>query len=135
MKARHSGLGLLRYDRSSGPFSGTNRMPSPTRLARLARLATLPETRRLIVAAAQSPGARVLAGRVVHDRAGLLRELKQQRPRDLALGAARHPAVRELAKAGVLFLPTRYVPLGWVATWVTTRVVRRVVGSGRDDRR
>jgi hypothetical protein len=43
--------------------------------------------------------------------------------------------MRELTSASALFLPTRYVPLGWVATWVTTRVVRRVVGSDRDDRR
>jgi hypothetical protein len=108
-------------------------MPSPTRLARLARVATLPETRRLIAAAARSPGLRDIAQRAVHDRAALLRDLKQGSPRDLARGAARHPAVRELARASVLLLPVRYVPLGWVATWVTTRVVRRVVDSAHNN--
>lgn len=106
-------------------------MPSPMRLARLARLATLPETRRLIVASARSPNLRHLARRAVHDRAGLLRDLKQVRPRDLARDVAIHPAVRELGSASLLLLPTRFVPLGWV----TTRVVRRIVGSGRDDQR
>ena len=110
-------------------------MPSPTRLARLARVAMLPETRRLITGAARSPSLRNLAGRAVHDRAGLLHDLKQRRPRDLARGAVSHPATRELARASVLFLPARYGPLGWVASWVTIRVVRRVVGSDPDDRR
>lgn len=110
-------------------------MPSPTRLTRFARVVTLPETRRLITVAARSPGLRSLAGRAVHDRAGLLRDLKHGSPRDLARGAASHPAAQELARASLLFLPTRYVPMGWVATWVTTRIVRRVVGSGREARR
>jgi hypothetical protein len=110
-------------------------MPSPARFARLVRVATLPETRGLIVAAARSPSLRNLAGRALHDRAGLVHDLKRVRPRDVARGAASNAAVRELATAGVMFLPIRYVPLGWVATWVTTKVVRRVVGSGHDERR
>ena len=99
-------------------------MPSPTRLVRFARVVTVPETRRLIAAAVRSPSLRNLAGRAAHDRAGLLRDLKQASPRDLARGAVHHPAARELVNATVIFLPTRYVPLGWVATWVTTRIVR-----------
>ena len=109
-------------------------MPSLRRLARIARVATLPETRRAITAGARSPNLRILAGRAVHDRAGLLHDLKQRSPRDLARGAVSHPATRELASVTVLLLPARYSPLGWVASWVTVRVVRRVVGSGSDDR-
>jgi hypothetical protein len=36
-----------------------------------------------------------------------------------------HPAVAELANASLAFLPGRYVPLGWAATWATHRVLRR----------
>src|SRR5450759_75835 len=43
----------------------------------------------------------------------------------LVRSAARHPATRELASAGLLFLPLRYLPVGWAATWVAHRVVRR----------
>ena len=42
-------------------------------LARIGRLATLPETRGLIVAAAQSETIREMARQAVHDRAGLVR--------------------------------------------------------------
>lgn len=110
-------------------------MPASTRLVRFARIVTLPETRRLIAATARSQSLRNLAGRAVHDRAGLLRDLKQTSPREMARGAVRHPAAQELAKASLMLLPPRYVPLGWVATRVANRVVRRVVGSGPDDER
>ena len=97
-------------------------------LARIGRLATLPETRGLIVAAAQSETLREMARQAVHDRAGLVRGLRgPANPRDLLLKAARHPAVRELANAGLLFLPGRYLPLGWAASWATRRVLRRHV--------
>jgi hypothetical protein len=101
-------------------------MPSPTRLARLVRLATLPETRGLIVAAAQSETLRDVAQRAVRDRTALMRDLRTPaNARDLVRGAARHPATRELASAGLLFLPGRYLPLGWAATWATQRALRR----------
>src|SRR5450759_5362699 len=103
-------------------------MPPATRLARLARGATLPETRGLIVAAARSNSLRGLIRRAVEDRAGVLRDLRHpSHPRDLIRTAARHPAIRELADVGLVFVPLRYVPLGWVAKWATARVWRRFV--------
>jgi hypothetical protein len=103
-------------------------MASITRLARLARVATLPETRRLIVAARRSSIVRTLAHRVAHDRAGLVRDATHPGdPRDLIRSAARHPAARELANASLVFLPMRYLPLGWAASWAATRIVRRYV--------
>jgi hypothetical protein len=48
-------------------------MPSVTRLGRLVRLATLPETRGLVVAAAHSETLRDIGQRAVHDRAALVR--------------------------------------------------------------
>jgi hypothetical protein len=97
-----------------------------TRLARLVRIVTLPETRGVIVAAAHSQTLRDIRQRAVHDRGALVRDLRNPaNARDLARSAARHPATRELASAGLLFLPVRYVPLGWAATWVAHRVLRR----------
>jgi hypothetical protein len=97
-----------------------------TRLARLVRVVTLPETRGVIVAAAHSQTLRDLRQRAVHDRGALVRDLRNPaNARDLVRSAARHPATRELASAGLLFLPVRYVPLGWAATWVAHRVVGR----------
>ena len=101
-------------------------MPSVTRLGRLVRLATLPETRGLVVAAALSETLRDIGQRTVHDRAALVRDLgNPANARDLVRSAARHPAARELASAGLTFLPVRYLPVGWAATWVTQRVLRR----------
>lgn len=102
---------------------------SARRLARLGRLATLPETRRLILAAARSSTVRCMPRRVAHDRAGLLRDLRRPvNVRDLLLRGVRHPVAGELAAAGLLFLPGRYVPLGWTATWAARRVLRRYIG-------
>lgn len=102
---------------------------STRRLARLGRLVTLPETRRLIIAAAQSPTIRAMAQRVAHDRAGLVRDLRRPvKVRDLLLGGVRHPAARELASAGLLFLPGRYLPLGSATTWAARRILRRYIG-------
>ena len=101
-------------------------MPPVTRLARLVRLVTLPETRGVIVAAAHSETLRDIRQRAVHDRAALVRDLRNPaNARDLVRSAARHPAARELASAGLMFLPLRYLPVGWAATWVAHRVVRR----------
>ncbi len=97
-------------------------------LGRLARAATLPETRGLIVATVRSSSLRRVARRAVKDRAGLLRDLRHPGDRrELIRSAARHPAIRELADASLVFLPIRYVPLGWVVRWATARVVRRFV--------
>jgi len=108
-------------------------MPPLHRLGRLARLATLPETRALIVAAARSNTLRSVAHRSVVDRAGLLRDLTSPaKARHLARQAVRHPAVAELANAGLVVLPIRYVPLGFAATWAARRVLRRYLGSPID---
>src|SRR5450756_957083 len=116
----------LRWDRGPVPPRAAARMPSMTRLARLVRIVTLPETRGLIVAAAHSETLRDIGQRAVHDRAALVRDLRNPaNARDLVRSAARHPAARELASAGLLFLPLRYLPVGWAATWVAHRVVRR----------
>jgi hypothetical protein len=102
---------------------------STRRLARLGRLATLPETRKLILAASRSSTIRSVPRRVAHDRAGLVRDLHRPvKVRDLLLRGARHPVAGELAGAGLLFLPGRYVPLGWAATWAARRVLRRYIG-------
>ena len=99
-------------------------MPPVTRLARLVRVVTLPETRGVIVAAANSQTLRDMRRRAVHDRGALVRDLRNPaNARDLVRDAARHPAIRELASAGLMFLPLRYLPVGWAATWVAHRVV------------
>ncbi len=99
-----------------------------TRLARLRRIATLPQTRGLIVAAARSEALRDIAQRAVHDRASLVRDLRDHASaRDLVRSAVRHPAGRELASAGLLLLPGRYLPLGWAATWAAHKVLRRYI--------
>ena len=101
-------------------------MPSISRLGRVARAATLPETRRLLAAAAGSRPLRDLAGRAVHDRAGLVRDLRRPRnPREMARAAAGHPAVHELARVGLVLLPVRYTPLGWVVGWASRKALRR----------
>jgi hypothetical protein len=106
-------------------------MPSITRVARLARfarLATLPETRRAVLAAAHSPALREIAQRASTDRAGLLRDLRSPaNARGLLRDAVRHPATRELANATLMFLPVRYIPLGWAASRAGGKVLRRYV--------
>jgi hypothetical protein len=116
------------YDGDQDPLREVVRMPSPTRLARIVRIVTLPETRGVIAAAVHSDTVRELARRAVNDRAGLARDLRDPaNARELLRSAARHPAARELASAGLLFLPVRYMPLGIAATWAANKVVRRFV--------
>jgi hypothetical protein len=101
-------------------------MPLRNRIGRLARLASLPETRGLIVATVRSTTPRTIARRVAEVRAAPLRDLANPaNVRHVARRVIRHPAVSELANAGLAFLPGRYVPLGWAATWATRRVLRR----------
>lgn len=108
-------------------------MPSFIRIARIARLATLPETRRAVLAAAHSPALRDIARRASTDRAGLLRDLRSPaNARGLIRDAVRHPATRELADASLMFLPVRYIPLGWMASRAGSRVLRRFVDPPSD---
>ena len=101
-------------------------MPALTRLGRVIRLATLPETRGLIIAAAQSATFRDVAGRAVYGRAALVRDLRRPvNTRDIVGRVARHPVTRELASASLVFLPGRYLPLGWAASWAARKVMRR----------
>lgn len=87
-------------------------MPGISRLRRLAVLVTLPETRRLLARGARPASVRALAARARADRAALLHD------------AVNHPAAAELANAGLLLLPVRYTPLGWVAAWAVRRMTR-----------
>ena len=48
--------------------------------------------------------------------------------RALARATAIHPATRELAGAGLVFLPGRFLPLGWAATWAAQKALRRYLG-------
>jgi hypothetical protein len=86
----------------------------------------LPETRHVVVAVARSATLRDFARRVRTDRTGLMRDLRHPAgSRDLVRRAVRHPATGELARAGLLLVPARYGPLGWVATWAGERALRR----------
>jgi hypothetical protein len=94
----------------------------------VARLVSLPETRALLAAAARSETVREFARRAASDRVALARSLRDPaNAQNLVRSAARHPATRELASAGMLFLPLRYMPLGWAATWAAHRFLRRYV--------
>jgi hypothetical protein len=98
-------------------------MPS---IGKLVRLMTLPETRSLIRSASSSPAIRDVARRARTDREGLLRDARDPAlAARLVRDAARHPSTRELASVGLLLLPERYLPVGWVATWFTRRMLRR----------
>jgi hypothetical protein len=100
-------------------------MPS---VSRLLRIATLPEVRGLIVAVARSETARDLAQRARTDPAGLARDLRNPgTARDVVRNAVTHPATRELVTVGLVFLPGRYVPVSWVATWAARKAFRRYV--------
>ncbi len=100
-------------------------MPSFSRVARVVRLVTLPETRSAIAAAARSETLRDIARRARTDRPALVRDLSNpDNAREIVGNAARHPATRELATAGLMFLPVRYIPLGWVATWAAGKFLR-----------
>jgi hypothetical protein len=66
----------------------------------------------------------------VNDRAALLRDLRNPgNARDVVRSAARHPAARELATAGLIFLPGRYLAVGLAAAWAARRVLLRYTDS------
>jgi hypothetical protein len=105
-------------------------VPSLTKVARVVGVGTLPETRRLIMATARSATLREVARRAVNDRAALVRDVRNPaNARDVIRSAARHPAARELASAGLMFLPGRYLAVGLVATWAARRVRLRYTDS------
>ena len=105
-------------------------MPSLTSLARLLRIGTLPETRALIASTARSRSLRDLRRRATVDRAGLMRDLRERaHARGLVRRAAGHPATHELAAAGLMLLPVRFMPVGLAATWAAQRIRRRGVGQ------
>jgi hypothetical protein len=57
----------------------------------------------------------------------LARDLRQPaNVRDLLRDAIRHPATRELGSVGFMFLPGRYLPLGWAASRATRELLRRL---------
>jgi hypothetical protein len=104
-------------------------MPRLTKLGRLVQLGTLPETRRFISEAARSGAVRDLARRASRDRVALAREVRSPaNVRAFLRDALRHPATHELGSAGLLFMPARYIPLGWAATWGLKRILRRWTG-------
>jgi hypothetical protein len=103
-------------------------MPSITKLTRLARLSTLPETRRAVIAAARSDDLRDLAHRATTDRQGLVRDLRDPaNARELLRAALRHPAGRELGSVSLMLLPGRYLPVGWAVTWAGSKIARRYI--------
>ena len=94
-------------------------MPSITKLL---RLATLPETRRLIRRVTASDELRDVAYRARTDRIGLARDLADpahvwRRTRV----AVTHPATHELARVGLVFLPGPYGRIGWALGWLVGR--------------
>ena len=104
-------------------------MPFVSRLVRLIGLGTFPETRGLIVAVARSGSLGGLSRRALHDRSSLVRELGDaQKARALVRATVMHPATRELAGAGLVFLPGRFLPLGWAATWAADKALHRYLG-------
>jgi hypothetical protein len=86
----------------------------------------MPASRGLIVATVRSETLRTIARRATEDRKALLSDLvKPANVRHVARSAIRHPAAAELANAALVFLPGRYMPLGWAATWAARRVLMR----------
>ena len=97
------------------------------RLGKLARLGTLPETRRVVFNPETRRHVQVAARRLVHDRSQFVRDIASPADvRAFAGRAIRHPATRELVSVGLLFTPERYLPLGWAAGWATRRIARRM---------
>ncbi len=103
-------------------------MPSVTKISRIVQIATLPETRRAIVAAARSDTLRTILRRASSDRNGLMRDLRNPaNARDVIRGVARHPAAHELADASLLIMPGRYLAVRLGANWAARRLLRRLL--------
>lgn len=101
-------------------------MPPLNRLVRLVGRGTFPATRGVVVAVARSGNIRGIAHRAVHDPVALVRGLGNARKaKAMVRATALHPATRELADAGLVFLPGRFLPIGWVTTWAMRQVLRR----------
>jgi hypothetical protein len=112
-----------------------------SRLTPLIRFARSPRTRHLMMATLRSRTARDLARRAVTDPRGLVREAaapgaarriirERIQGTATALGGAaagtdRSSLVR-LARTGLIFLPFRYVPAGYVAVWAGGKILRRL---------
>jgi hypothetical protein len=102
-------------------------MVSLGKLGRLVQIGTLPETRSVLLSRATRRRVRTAASRLAHDRLRYARDLAK--PADigaLAKGAVQHPATRELASVGLMFMPGRYLPIGWAAGWASRRIARRL---------
>jgi len=104
-------------------------MVSLGKLGRLAQIGTLPETRRLLLTPAARQRVRLAASRLAHDRIQYARDLAN--PADIrafAQSAIQHPATRELAGVGLMFMPGRFLPVGWAAgrasRWIARRIAR-----------
>ncbi len=101
-------------------------MPGLPRLNRLAALAALPAVGDVLSSTARSETARDLVRRGVRDPRGLVRHLaKPSISIDLLRRASSDPSVRELVRAGLLFMPVRYWAIGQTAIWSARKVVRR----------
>ena len=95
-------------------------MPSITRLA---RLITLPETRRLIGRSSRIVARRGIRPVSEEERQALVDLLRNPtRTIRLAREATGHPAAKELATVSMVFLPMRYA---FPATWVARRFLPR----------
>jgi len=78
-----------------------------------------------------TPGWRHAAA--CRDRSSLVRELGDvHQARALVRATAIHPAAREFAGAGLVFLPGRFLPLGWAATWAAHKALRRYLGPNAE---
>jgi hypothetical protein len=101
-------------------------MPSMSALTRIARIATMPETRRLVTGAARSETLRDIVHRAAREPDVLAREMRDPAVvRELFRTTLHHPATHEIGSLGLLFVPGRYLPIGWVATWAARRFLRR----------
>jgi hypothetical protein len=107
-------------------------MPTMKGLTRLARIATMPETRRLVLGAAHSEALRDVARRAAREPGVLGREMRNPAVvKDLFRTTIRHPATHEIGSLGLLFVPGRYLPVGWAATWAVVGALAGIGGSLR----
>jgi hypothetical protein len=107
-------------------------MPSPTKLLKITQVIGLPETRHVLASSVRSGLLQQAASRAIHDRRALIRDVQAQATSVRALrDALGHPATRELAEAGLLFVPGRYMTIAWAATRAARRARTRRPGDAR----